>query len=205
MLLAAAVAGACTPGPGEDAYGARVAQSRAIKDESFRSSPDSPIPPDKKNTLLPLAYYPVDEALRCRRSWSCRRSLTAREIPTSTGKLRDYERIGTLRFSLHGQPLDSPLSAKSASRCRGCSCRSPTHERRGDLRRRAATWSSIRRPPASTSSTSTSPTTRSATTTRVRLPVPARGEPAADADPAPASGLAPRTRHAKAGAPRIRT
>src|SRR5262245_29946909 len=61
VLLATTVAGACTPGPKVEDYGTRVAENRAIKDENFRSAPDSPIPPDKKNTLLPLAYYPVDE------------------------------------------------------------------------------------------------------------------------------------------------
>ncbi len=105
MLLAAAVAGACTPGPGEDAYGARVAESRAIKDESFRTSPDSPIPPDKKNTLLPLAYYPVDEVYAVPAVLELSDDRSRLQIPTSTGKLRDYERIGTLKFSLNGQRL----------------------------------------------------------------------------------------------------
>ena len=30
--------------------------------ESFRNDKDSPIPADKKNSLLPLAYFPIDES-----------------------------------------------------------------------------------------------------------------------------------------------
>ena len=65
---------ACAPGSGVEDYGTNIAQNRALKDESFRSSPDSPIPPGQDATLLlPLAYYAVDETSRCPPSWSCRR------------------------------------------------------------------------------------------------------------------------------------
>jgi len=104
VLSATALLSACTPGPGGEDYPATVAENRAIKDESFRSSPDSPIPPDKKNTLLPLAYYPVDEAYAVPAELELSQDRSRLQIPTSTGKLRDYERIGTLRFSLRGQP-----------------------------------------------------------------------------------------------------
>ena len=56
-LLAMTALAACAPGSGVEDYGTTIAQNRALKDESFRSSPDSPIPPDQRNVLLPLAYY----------------------------------------------------------------------------------------------------------------------------------------------------
>ena len=102
-LLAMTALAACGPGP-ED-YGTTVAQNRALKDESFRSSPDSPIPPDKRNVLLPLAYYAVDEAFAVPAELEMSQDRSRLKIPTSTGKLRDYERIGTLKFSLQGQPM----------------------------------------------------------------------------------------------------
>jgi len=105
VLLVAAMAAACVPGPAVDDYAAKVAESRAVKDESFRSSPDSPIPPEKKNTLLPLAYYPVDERYAVPAMLELSQDRSRLQIPTSTGKLRDYERIGTLKFSLDGQRL----------------------------------------------------------------------------------------------------
>jgi uncharacterized protein (DUF1684 family) len=105
VLLAAASAGACTPGPKMEDYGTTVAENRAIKDESFRSSADSPIPPDKKQTLLPLSYYPVDEGYAVPAVLELSEDRSRLQIPTSTGKLRDYERIGTLKFSIKGQRM----------------------------------------------------------------------------------------------------
>jgi len=106
FLVAAALAAvaACSPGPGGEGYGDTIAANRALKDESFRSSPDSPVPPDKKNALLPLSYYPVDEVYAVPASLELSQDRSRLQIPTSTGKLRDYERIGTLRFSLQGTP-----------------------------------------------------------------------------------------------------
>lgn len=105
ILVATALLAACTPGPGVEDYTTTVTEGRAMKDESFRSSADSPIPPDKKDILLPLAYYPVDENYAVPAELELSRDRSRLQIPTSTGKLRDYERIGTLRFSLKGQPL----------------------------------------------------------------------------------------------------
>jgi len=104
-VVAAVLAGACVPGPGVEDFGAKVAESRALKDESFRSSPDSPVPPEKKNQLLPLAYYPVDEMYAVPAMLELSEDRSRLQIPTSTGKLRDYERIGALKFSLKGQRM----------------------------------------------------------------------------------------------------
>jgi uncharacterized protein (DUF1684 family) len=103
-LLAMTALAGCAPGSAIDDYGASIARDRTLKDESFRSSADSPVPPDKRTTLLPLAYYPIDESFAVPAQLEVSRDRTRLKIPTSTGKLRDYERIGMLRFSLHGQP-----------------------------------------------------------------------------------------------------
>jgi uncharacterized protein len=104
VLMALPVA-ACVPGPGVEDYTGKITENRALKDESFRSASDSPIPPEKKGTLLPLAYYPVDEAYAIPAELEMSEDRSRLKIPTSTGKLRDYERLGTLRFSLRGQRL----------------------------------------------------------------------------------------------------
>jgi uncharacterized protein (DUF1684 family) len=104
-VVAAVLAAACVPGPGVEDFGAKVAESRALKDESFRSSPDSPIPPERKSQLLPLAYYPVDEVYAVPAMLELSEDRSRLQIPTSTGKLRDYERIGALKFSLKGQRM----------------------------------------------------------------------------------------------------
>jgi uncharacterized protein len=105
VVLAVVGAAGCAPGSGVEDYGARVAETRAIKDESFRTASDSPIPAAKKNTLLPLAYFPVDEGYAVPAVLELSQDRSRLQIPTSTGKLRDYERIGTLKFSLKGQRL----------------------------------------------------------------------------------------------------
>lgn len=71
----------------------------------FLNSPESPVPLARKGTLLPLAYYPVDENMAVPAELELSRDRSRLQIPTSTGRLRDYERIGTLRFSFKGEPM----------------------------------------------------------------------------------------------------
>ena len=103
VLSAGLAAAACTPKP-ED-YAATVAAARAAKDEGFKNDPDSPVPADKKAELLPLAYFPIDEAYAVPAALEPASERTRIKVPTSTGKIRDIERVGTLKFSLRGQPL----------------------------------------------------------------------------------------------------
>lgn len=103
VLAVGFAAAACTSQP-ED-YGAKVAAARAAKDEGFKNDPDSPVPADKKAELLPLAYFPIDELYAVPAALEPASERTRIQVPTSTGKIRDIERIGTLKFSLKGQPL----------------------------------------------------------------------------------------------------
>ncbi len=102
---AVALAGACVPGPRVEDYATRVTEDRALKDESFLKSPESPVPADRKGRLLPLAYYPVDELYAVPAILELSGDRSRLQIPTSTGKLRDYERIGTLKFSIKGERM----------------------------------------------------------------------------------------------------
>ena len=103
VVLIAVSAAACAPKV-ED-YSTTIATIRANKDASFKSDPDSPIPADKKNTLLPLAYFPIDESYAVPASLETSADRSRIEVPTSIGKIRTLERIGTLKFSLKGQSL----------------------------------------------------------------------------------------------------
>lgn len=105
MLLISIGGAACTLRPAEEDYPAKIAAIRAAKDDSFRNDPDSPVPADKKTTLLPLAYFPIDERYAVPAALEPAAERTRITVPTSTGKLRDLERIGALKFSLNGQPL----------------------------------------------------------------------------------------------------
>ena len=91
--------------PKEEDYTAKIAAIRAAKDESFKTDPDSPVPADKKATLIPLAYFPIDESYAVPASLEPSADRTRIQVPTSIGKIRDIERIGTLKFSVKGQSL----------------------------------------------------------------------------------------------------
>ena len=89
----------------EEDYTAKIAAIRAAKDESFKTDPDSPIPADKKASLLPLAYFPIDELYAVPAALEPSEDRSRIEVPTSIGKIRQLERIGALKFLLNGQSL----------------------------------------------------------------------------------------------------
>ena len=99
------VTAACTLRPAEEDYPAKIAAIRAAKDESFKTDKDSPVPADKKATMIPLAYFPIDELYAVPATLEPAADRTRLEVPTSTGKVRQIERIGTLKFSIKGQAL----------------------------------------------------------------------------------------------------
>ena len=104
MLLATGVA-ACAITPGEEDYPAKIAAIRAAKDDSFQNGADSPVTADKKATLLPLQYFPIDENYAVPATLEPAAERTQIQVPTSTGKIRTMQRIGALKFSLQGRPL----------------------------------------------------------------------------------------------------
>ena len=103
IVLAAVALSACSPK--EEDYTAKIAAIRAAKDESFKTDPDSPVPADKKATLIPLGYFPIDESYAVPASLEPAQDRTPIQVPTSIGKIRNLERIGTLKFSVKGQQL----------------------------------------------------------------------------------------------------
>jgi uncharacterized protein (DUF1684 family) len=102
-LFAFVVGTACTHPP-ED-YAVKVAAARAAKDENFKTATDSPVPADKRATLIPLNYFPVDEDFAIPATLEPTERRQRMQVPTSTGKMRDLESVGTLKFSWKGQPL----------------------------------------------------------------------------------------------------
>ena len=86
-------------------YVQKIAAGRASKDEHFKNDQDSPVPADKKATLLPLAYFPIDENYAVPATLVPAVDKVRIQVPTSAGKVRNIERVGTLKFTLKGQPL----------------------------------------------------------------------------------------------------
>ena len=103
MAAALVVATAC--GGTADDYVSKVATGRAVKDENFKSAADSPVPADKRAILLPLSYFPIDESYAVPATLVPSSDRKPLKVPTSTGKLRDLQSVGALKFTLRGQSL----------------------------------------------------------------------------------------------------
>ena len=110
VLLICIVLNACNAGnpPPQDSEGDYVSQvqaARASLDATFRSRPNNPVPPDKMDQFLPLKYFAPDPEYIVPASLKPAKERTVVEMPTSTGKIRQHERVGVLEFTLKGQPL----------------------------------------------------------------------------------------------------
>jgi uncharacterized protein (DUF1684 family) len=102
LALAAGLA-ACSAAPAPAAPD--VASWRAEKDRYMRESPDSPVPPDQRASFQPLPYYAIDASYQVPAALSVAPGEAVLELPTSTGQRRRMRVIGTLAFTLKGQPL----------------------------------------------------------------------------------------------------
>jgi len=104
LLLGLAVCfAACTAK--EVPYADEISAWHAMKDQFMRSSSDSPIPREQRASFPPLAYFPIERDYRVPASLTVARGEDILEIPTSLGLRRPHRRIGSLEFTLKGQPL----------------------------------------------------------------------------------------------------
>jgi uncharacterized protein (DUF1684 family) len=96
----------CAPDPAKEQgdYLAQIQQFRVLKDQAMTSA-DSPIPPDRQPSLVPLAYFPASLEYRVPAVLRPSSERPTLEMPTSTGQLRTMMRVGRLEFTLRGQQL----------------------------------------------------------------------------------------------------
>jgi len=91
--------------PSAKDYAARIASERVEKDAQFQKAKDSPIPPDRRAELLPLAYFPIDPDYDVPARLQPIEDQEPIDMTTSTGTVRKMRRVGMLSFSVKGQPL----------------------------------------------------------------------------------------------------
>ena len=100
-LLASALV-ACSPA--ERPYAEEIGAWRAEKDRFMRST-ESPVPADERGRFPALSYFPVSPEYRVPSSLELIPGNAVIEMSTSTGQRRQMRRVGTLRFTLKGQPM----------------------------------------------------------------------------------------------------
>ena len=86
-------------------YPEQIAAWHAEKDQFMRGSSESPVPAAERASFPPLSYFPVDPAHRIPAALQAAPGSPAIDMPTSTGQWRKMRRVGTLAFTLNGQPL----------------------------------------------------------------------------------------------------
>ncbi len=107
LLLLSQIAG-CTSGPRPSdgrAYEELLAADRASKDVFMAEGQESPVPADKKTSLLPLKYFPPDQSFVVPASLQLQDDRPVFEMPTSTGTIRRMQLVGVLKFTLSGQAM----------------------------------------------------------------------------------------------------
>jgi uncharacterized protein (DUF1684 family) len=86
-------------------YVDQMTSFRSERDRFMRESSESPIPADKRSSFQGLSYFPIDPAYHTAAALKAAQGGPTLEMPTSTGQLRKMRRVGTLSFTLKGQPL----------------------------------------------------------------------------------------------------
>jgi uncharacterized protein len=102
-MLVGALLAACTKAPLP--YPEQIAAHRAETDRFMRNSSESPVPVEKRATFAPLTYFPIDPAYRVPAGLQPSPGGPPVPMPTSTGQVRQMQRVGTLSFTLKGHPM----------------------------------------------------------------------------------------------------
>jgi uncharacterized protein (DUF1684 family) len=108
-------AGNPPPKESEDDYVGHIQADRAAKDEMFRKQPNEPVPPSKVAEFIPLKYFPIDPTYVVPAALKPATERVIIDMLTSQGKLRKHQRVGTLEFTLKGQPLTLPAFVEAGA------------------------------------------------------------------------------------------
>jgi uncharacterized protein (DUF1684 family) len=104
LTIAAACSGCSGKPPENKDYASQLTAERQAKDAQFMKE-DSPVPINRKASLLPLAYFAIDPEYNIPAALRPAETETIVEMPTSTGTSRRQRIVGALEFVLKGQPL----------------------------------------------------------------------------------------------------
>ncbi len=86
-------------------YKARLTEFRAIRDEYFADDPESPLLPEERESFVGLEYFEPDSSLYFVGDLQIYVEPEKLQLVTTSGQVRDAERIGFVAFRIDGQPL----------------------------------------------------------------------------------------------------
>jgi hypothetical protein len=91
----------------EPDYSQTILSARTEKDRAFREDRESPLKPEQRAAFKSLEYFAPDESYRIAAALrvAAENEQVVSAMPTSTGKVRQMRRVGSLEFNLKGQPL----------------------------------------------------------------------------------------------------
>jgi uncharacterized protein len=91
----------------EPDYSQTILSARTEKDRAFREGRESPLKPEQRAAFKSLEYFAPDESYRIAAALrvAAENEQVVSAMPTSTGKVRQMRRVGSLEFNLKGQPL----------------------------------------------------------------------------------------------------
>ena len=104
VLFALLGFGCSAPPPDESGYGENLLMSRAAKDKYLLTDIESPVLANRRDEFLPLSYYQPDPSYRVPAQLVLAEQPVVVQMPTSTGELERWRRVGRLEFWLDGDP-----------------------------------------------------------------------------------------------------
>jgi uncharacterized protein (DUF1684 family) len=84
---------------------ADLAEFRKMKDEFFKTHPQSPLSADNKKSFSGLNYFPENEALRFVLDLERYANPARVQMLTSRNEFKDYWQTGQVRFPVNGQEI----------------------------------------------------------------------------------------------------
>ena len=80
-----------------------VTEFRKVKDNFFKTSPQSPLTPEQKKNFAGLPYFPENPALRFELPLERYANPERVLMQTNTGATQEYLKIGQVRFKVNGE------------------------------------------------------------------------------------------------------
>lgn len=90
--------------PNDEDYVKKIETARSEKNAAFQKESE-PVPENRKSELLPLVYYPIDASYNVPAILKPPTDTATLQMVYSDGAVRDVRKLGTLEFSLKGQPF----------------------------------------------------------------------------------------------------